>query len=184
MKIITVIYGHKTLEIFIWYIRLAGRTSISPGNAIFAFFFMGPHLALGAPNPYFPCYILFKYMSKRNKRYVSPSSSQQSVWIVLTILFFLESLAELFNKAPLVSLLMCFSFCCLFQGVLLISQSCFHRGIRQDCCSSFLSSVSSSFPACRFRKRKDKFRSQGCAWGRICFGRCSFERTWFGKKIV
>jgi len=158
MKLITEIYVHKTLEIFIWYIRPAGRTNISPGNAIFAFL-MGPQLALGAPNPYFPCHNSFKYLSKRNKLNVSPpSSSEQSLWIVLNALFSLESLAELFNKAPLVSLLMCF-FCSLFQGVPLISQSCFHRGTRQDCCSSLLSSVSSSFPACRFRKRKDKSSS-------------------------
>jgi len=87
---------------------------------------MGPHLALGAPNTYFPCYILFKYLSMRNKRNISPpSSSQQPLRIVLTILFFLESLAELFNKAPLVSLLMCFSFVASYKEFCLSRKAAF-----------------------------------------------------------
>jgi hypothetical protein len=38
-------------------IRLAVGTNISPGNARSSFF-MGPHLALGALNPYFPRYAI------------------------------------------------------------------------------------------------------------------------------
>jgi hypothetical protein len=76
---------------------------------------------------------------------------------------------------------MCFSFCQLSR-FLRISQGCFHRRISQDCYTSFVSSsVSSSFPACSFRKRTNKFRIQGRAWGRICFGRCSFGRICFGR---
>jgi hypothetical protein len=67
-----------------------------------------------------------------------------------------------------------FSFCHLSQ-FLRISEACFHRRIGQVCYTLLF------LVAFAFRRRTDKFRSQGRAWGRICFVLCSFGRTCFGR---
>jgi hypothetical protein len=179
MKSGTDIYVHKPSEIFIWYIRLAVGTNISPGNARSAFF-MGPHLTLGALNPYFHRYAI-SVCVHGNQTKCFPTIFVWAVWIFLTIfLFFLESLSELSKGAS--SFPSDVFFLCHLSRILLISHGCFHRRMSQDCYISFVSSsVCCSFPACTFRKRTDKFRSQGRAWGKICFGTCSFGRTYFGR---
>ena len=114
--------------------------------------FDGPTFGIGYTEPVFPPLHSLSICSGK-----PPLASQQPVWIFLAPFFFSESLAGLLRKRLLPP------FWC------------------QDCCSSFLSSsICCYFPACRFRKRTEKFASQGHAWGRIFFDRCSFSRTWFG----
>jgi hypothetical protein len=104
MKSGTDIYVHKTAEIFIWYIRLAVGTNIFPGNARSSFF-MGPHLPLGALNPYFPRYTIAVCVHG-NQTKCFPTIFVWAVWVFLAIfLFFLESLSG-YQKGPLTSLLM------------------------------------------------------------------------------
>ena len=123
-----------------------GKFSLFPGNAICAFL-MGPHLPLGALNPYFPRYTLSVSVHANHHLRLSSPSEYSSL---LSFFFFSESLAGLLRKRLLPQ------FWC------------------QDCCSSFLSSsICCYFPACRFRKRTEKFASQGYAWGRIFFDWCS-----------
>lgn len=173
MILSTEIYVHKTSEIFIWYIRLAVATNISPGNASCAFF-MGPHLALGTLNPFFPRYTLWVSVHA-NQTKCFPTIFVWAVCLNFPHYFLLLRIScRVIKKALPAPRLMCFSFCHLSR-FLLVLQGCFHWRISQNCCTSFLSSsVCCSFPACSFRKRTDKFRSQGHAWGRICFCRCSF----------
>jgi hypothetical protein len=100
MKCGTEIYIHKTLENLIWYIRLAVGRNISLGNAS-GVFFMSPHLALGALNPCFPRYTISVCVHANQTKCFPPLLSEQSVWIFLTIFFFLflDSLSGLSKGA-------------------------------------------------------------------------------------
>ena len=101
---------------------------------------------------------------------------------------------RLYERRPLLPLLMCFSFWHLFR-VLLISQGCCHRRFCQVCCRSCFSiSFCCSFHACSLRTGTELFKGQRRAWVRNYFGRCYLGmiffrrinswRTWFFTLIL